>query len=106
MSKDTYMTPLVQILLQLRERGYICDFELTAAGLFCKKCNDVFMPGDLIIEKVYRFEGDSNPDDMAVLFGVRANNGTKGVIIDAYGTYDNEQLGNFLRKVKIEEVKD
>lgn len=100
------MTPLVEILHQLRERSYTCDFELTAAGLYCKKCNEVFKSDDLIIERVYRFEGDSNPDDMAVLYGVKAGNGMKGVIIDAYGTYDNNELGEFLRKVKVEEVKE
>ncbi|MDQ3022085.1 MAG: hypothetical protein M3R36_16160 [Bacteroidota bacterium] len=106
MSKDTYMTPLVQILPQLRQKGYICDFELTDKGLFCKKCNEIFQPEDLIIERVYRFEGDSNPDDMAVLYGVKAFNGAMGIIIDAYGTYDNDELGDFLRSVKIDEVKD
>ncbi|MEO8209087.1 MAG: phosphoribosylpyrophosphate synthetase [bacterium] len=106
MSKDTYMTPLVQILPQLRDRGYTCDFELTEDGLFCKETNEVFQPEDLIIERVYRFEGDSNPDDMAVLYGVKAFNGVMGVIIDAYGTYDNDELGDFLRYVKVIEIKD
>lgn len=106
MSKDTYMTPLVQILPQLRERGYICDFELIDYKLFCRKCDKYFAPDELVIERVYRFEGNSNPDDMAVLYGVRANNGMKGVIIDAYGTYDDDELGDFLRNVKVEEVKE
>ena len=106
MAKDTYMTPLVEILSQLRERGYNCDFELRSNGLFCKQCNVVFKPEDLIIEKVYRFEGNSNPDDMAVLYGIRAGNGMKGVVIDAYGTYDDEELGDFLRNVRVEEVRD
>lgn len=106
MSKDTYMTPLVQILPQLRERGYTCDFELIDDKLFCRKCDKYFTSDELVIERVYRFEGNSNPDDMAVLYGVRASNGMKGVIIDAYGTYDDDELGDFLRYVKVNEIQD
>jgi hypothetical protein len=106
MTKENYMTTLVQILHEVREKGYVCDFELTVAGLFCKKCNEVFKPEDLVIERVYRFEGDSSADDMAVLYGVKASNGMKGVLIDAYGTYDNEELTDFLKNVRVEEVND
>ncbi len=106
MTNENYMTPLVQILQQLRHKGYTCDFELTDKGLFCKDCDAVFRPEDLVIERVFRFEGDSNPDDMAVLYGVRSGSGMKGVIIDAYGTYVNNKLAAFLNGVRVEETKD
>ncbi len=106
MTDENYMTPLVEILREIREKGYICDFELTDGRLFCKQCKEAFRAEDLIIERVYRFEGDSSPDDMAVLYGVKAGNGMKGVLIDAYGTYDNEELREFLKNVKVEEIRD
>lgn len=100
------MTPLVKILLQLSKRGYDADFLLTEEGILSKKTNEVFKPEDLVIEKVYRFEGDSNPDDMAVMYGVRSYSGTRGVLIDAYGMYQNADLTNFLKHVKIDEIAD
>ncbi|HMS64623.1 MAG TPA: hypothetical protein PKD83_05140 [Ignavibacteria bacterium] len=101
MSDENYMAPLVKILHQLKEKGYTADFLLTNEGILSKTTNEVFKPEDLIIEKVYRFEGNSNPDDMAVMYAINAGSGTKGVIIDAYGTYENENLTEFLKNVKI-----
>jgi hypothetical protein len=106
MPEENCMTTMVQILPQLKSKGYTCDFELKEGQLFCKGTNELFNPEDVVIERVYRFEGDSNPDDMAVLYGVRTVSGTKGTLIDAYGTYDDADLGNFLRHVKVEEIKD
>ena len=69
-----------------------------------KQTNEIFQPSELVIEIFYRFEGNSNPDDMAVMYAILANTGTKGIIIDAYGTYENNELGDFLRSVKVKEV--
>lgn len=100
------MSTLSQVIPALREKGYISDFELIEGGMLSKQTNEIFQPTDLIIERVYRFEGDSNPDDMSVLYGVKAMSGTMGIIIDAYGTYDNDELGDFLRNVRVEEITD
>ncbi len=100
------MSTLSQVIPALREKGYINDFELIEGGMLSKQTNEIFQPSELIIERAYRFEGDSNPDDMSVLYGIRSISGTKGIVIDAYGTYDNDELGDFLRNVKIEEVTD
>jgi len=106
MAEENYMTPLVEILEELRGKGYTADFLLIKEGLLSKNTNEVFKPQDLIIERVYRFEGDSNPDDMAVMYGIKGLNGVKGVVIDAYGTYENEELANFLKDVKLDELID
>jgi len=106
MSDKNYMTTLVEIIPQLKERGYVNDFELIDGGMLSKQTNEIFQPEDLVIERVYRFEGNSNPDDMAVLYGISASGGTKGMLIDAYGTYDNDELGDFLRSVKVNVIKD
>jgi len=103
MSEESYMTPLVKILSQLRDKGYTADFLLTEEGLLSKNTNEVFKPYDLVIERVYRFEGNSNPDDMAVMYGIISRSGTKGVVIDAYGTYEDDDLTNFLKDVKLDE---
>jgi hypothetical protein len=106
MADDNIMTTLVEILPQLKSKGYICNFELKDGKLFCRETNEMFNPEDIVIERVYRFEGDSNPDDMAVLYGIKAKSGSKGTLIDAYGTYDDADLSEFLKDVKVEEIKD
>ena len=53
--------------------------------------------------EVYRFEGMSDPDDNAVVYALEAADGTKGVIVDAYGTYAQNldfELAEKLRRAK------
>jgi hypothetical protein len=102
MSDKNYMTTLSQMIPKLREKGYINDFEMIEGGMLLKQTNEAFLPEELVIERVYRFEGNSSPDDEAVLYGVKASNGLKGIIIDAYGADDDDDLAGFLRKVKTE----
>ena len=40
--------------------------------MLCKDTNSSFGPDELTIEKIFRFEGESNPDDMSVLYGISA----------------------------------
>jgi hypothetical protein len=101
MPNQNYMLTLSQVIPKVREKGYANDFELTEEGMFSKQTDEIFQPFELVIERVYRFEGDSNPDDMSILFCLRSVNGTKGIIIDAYGTYVNNELGDFIRKVSV-----
>lgn len=39
------------------------------------------------IHDFYRFEGASDPDDMSVIYAVETDDGTRGTLIDAFGTY-------------------
>ncbi|RPI15798.1 MAG: hypothetical protein EHM58_13360 [Ignavibacteriae bacterium] len=95
------MKTLSEMIELLHHKGYIHDMEITEHGLKSKDTDELFKPEELIIEKVYRFEGDSDPADMAVLYGITSNSGTKGTLIDAFGTYQNPRIGEFLKKVRI-----
>lgn len=95
------MNSLSEMLDYLHHKGYIYDMEITKDGLFNKDTNEVFKPEDLIIEKVYRFEGESDPADMSVLYGISAKSGTKGTLVDAFGTYQDPFIGDFLKDVQI-----
>lgn len=99
------MTTLSEAMNHLYKKGYKCTFEMRVKGFTCRETNEVFKPENLIIKEVFRFEGESNPDDMAVLYAIESSDGTKGLFIDAYGTYSNnegEALADFMKKVKIE----
>jgi hypothetical protein len=100
---ENYMKTLSQVLQEQKENGYEKDFEWIDNKLVSTETNEAFKPDDLTIEKVFRFEGESDPGDMSVLYSIRAKSGTKGTLIDAYGTYDNTKLSEFLKDVIIEE---
>ena len=60
-------------------------------------------PDVLTIIEHHRFEGVSDPDDMSVVYGIEANDGTRGVLVDAYGVYADPRVSELLKSVKVRE---
>lgn len=67
----------------LKSRGYIMDFNLKENCIICQ--GDKFNPEDFEITEVYRFEGNSDPADEAVVYAIESHNGLKGVLVNGYG---------------------
>jgi hypothetical protein len=44
-----------------------------------------FGPDQVLIRKWHRFEGVSDPDDMAIVYALESVNGTRGTLVDAFG---------------------
>lgn len=93
------MKTVVEVINRLREKHYIHDFEVSHQKLICKDTSECFGAHEVNIDKTFRFEGDSSPDDMSVIFALTTNSGTKGILIDAYGTYSNADVSEFIKKI-------
>lgn len=93
-----YASP-VQAINDLKERGYTTDFNLREN---CIVCNDQqFNPDEFEIKEVYRFEGNSDPADEAIVLGIESAGGTRGVLVNGYG-YSSEPMGEAIeRKLKM-----
>lgn len=77
---------LVQRLHELRDDGYTSSFSISPGGVRCDACQHVHDPGAVTVERLHRFEGESDPDDMAILLALRcASCGRAGVLVAAYG---------------------
>ena len=83
----------------LRERGYTKDFNLKENCIVCHE--NKFNPEDFEIEEVYRFEGNSDPADEAVVYGIVSKNGLKGVLVNGYGPSADAMSGEMARKLNI-----
>lgn len=59
-----------------------------------------FGPEQVRIVDHYRFEGESNPDDMSILYAVETTTGLKGTISNSYGPYADENVDTFLKQVE------
>lgn len=84
---------LVDATSDLARRGYTANLGLEGDSIEDK--NDKIQMGadDFEIDEFYRFEGESNPSDMSIVYAISSpKNNLKGVLINAYGTYaeDNE----------------
>ena len=76
---------VVEEIAALRDRGYNADYSVTTDGRL--RClNGHIHPSIAVIESTARFEGASNPDDQAIVFGIRcATCDLRGVLVAAYG---------------------
>ncbi|QKG53864.1 hypothetical protein [Hymenobacter sp. BRD67] len=96
------MTSLVTVEKKLNSQGYTHDFTVRG-GRLCTMDDDsarTYSPEETTIIDYFRFEGESNPDDMAILYAVETSDGTKGTISSAYGTYANEDVDKFILHVE------
>ena len=84
----------------LRKSGYTTDFKvedgvLKATGSEGKS----YQAEQVKIVNYFRFEGTSDPGDMTILYAIEAEDGAKGMLVDAYGTYANPDIDAFLQHV-------
>lgn len=106
MKTPSELNTLSETMNKLKEEGFTEEFEIKD-GSFTNRNSEKFNPEDLTIIKVHRFEGVSNPDDMSVLYVIKSKSGQKGVFVDAFGLYadqDGQKAAELLKKIKI--VKD
>lgn len=79
----------------LKKRGYTMDFNLDENCIVCHE--DKFNPEDFEITEIYRFEGNSDPADEAVVYAIESNKGHKGVLVNGYGP-SSENMGAEMAK--------
>lgn len=85
-------------LNQLAMEGYTEDFSAGSHGVQCKHCAGNHTSEGAVVEKIYRFEGASNPDDQAIVLGLRCRVcAAKGVLVTGYGpSTDPDQVALIL----------
>ncbi|MGK7389924.1 MAG: phosphoribosylpyrophosphate synthetase [Candidatus Cyclobacteriaceae bacterium M2_1C_046] len=95
------LKPLSEVMKDLKEEGFEKDFAFKNERLFILDQEDKnYDPKALEIEKEYRFEGDSDPGMMTILYALKTNDGVKGTISNAYGANTDQDLAAFMRQVK------
>lgn len=94
---------LAEAVEGLRRRGFTANFELLNKRFRAVDSGQTFTADQLTIVEHHRFEGVSDPDDMAVLYAIEANDGTRGTIADAFGPQADPDLGAFLKNVQMHE---
>lgn len=85
-------------LIQL---GYTFDFNIQEECLVCRQNNMVLSPDDFHIDKVYRFEGDADPDYQSILFAISSEKfGVKGTLVNGYGISAEEMPSKLIEKLR------
>ena len=94
------MQTLSQCMNSLKEHGFNEEFIVTEKGLTSKEDQKSYSPDEVQIVDFYRFEGESNPSDSAILYAIETNDGSKGILVDAYGVYADDIVTNFIGAVE------
>lgn len=94
------MSTMTSILEELETNGYTVQFKATDSGLLSLASKKVYKPHEVRINHYFRFEGESNPDDSAIVYALETKNGELGTLIDSYGAFPDTEVSQFILKVK------
>ncbi len=81
----------------LKVRGYRVDFSLTENCIICNE--EKFRPEDFEIVETYRFEGESDPADEAVIYAIESKTGLKGILVNGFGIYADTMNADMAKKL-------
>ncbi len=101
MQDKVELTSMVRVIEKARKEGYTLDFRVSEDEFLCSMDGKLrFTPDQVRIVNFYRFEGETYPADMAILYVIEAKTGEKGTISDAYGPYADDKVENFMKQVE------
>ena len=96
----TVMPTLSETLRDLKAKGYTEDFNLKDDCIDCSNGNLRISPSDFHIDQYFRFEGNTDPGDGAILYAISSEKyGVKGVLVNAYGIYADPLTDEMVAKL-------
>jgi hypothetical protein len=98
---ESYDT-LTEAINALKEQGYTEDFNLLHNCLECGQGK--LKPGEFKVDKFFRFEGSTDPDDQSILYAISSDKyKIKGILVNAYGVYSDDATDELIEALKIRE---
>ena len=95
------METLSSAVEQLVAEGFTANFGVVGGRLRAYDTGRTFAAHEVVIREYERFEGVSDPDDMAIVYAIESLDGTRGLLTDAFGVYSSPTVSAFLQHVPI-----
>ncbi|MBF2709264.1 hypothetical protein [Flavobacterium soyangense] len=83
-----------EALEELNKKGFIHDFNLQDENI-------IKNPHQYQIIHIYRYEGNTDPGDEAVVYGIKSNSGEKGVYVAGFSANSENKTAQILEKISI-----
>ncbi|MBC3539387.1 hypothetical protein ACFSC6_17850 [Rufibacter sediminis] len=92
---------LINVEARLKKEGYTQDFRVSEDNRLQTLTGDkTYSVEEVQIVDFFRFEGETNPDDMSILYAIECTDGTRGTISNSYGPYADQNIDAFLKEVE------
>ena len=89
------METLSSTIVRLTGRGFTAHFGVVGNRLRAFESGETFGAHEVIIRGYDRFEGVSDPDDMAIVYAIESQNGIRGSLVDAFGVYSDSRAPQY-----------
>src|SRR4051812_30805113 len=97
MERKSHYGTVTEALENFRQQGFTLDFNLKEDRLISGL--DAYHADDFDIVDLYRYEGNSDPADEAVVYAITSKDGKKGVLVTGYGTSAEGASAAILKKL-------
>jgi hypothetical protein len=97
MDREHFYGTVVDAISSFRKLGYTLDFNLDENCIICAQGK--FEDEEFEIDAFYRYEGDTDPADSAMVYAISSNAGHKGILVTGYGVYDDPKSEILIRKL-------
>lgn len=96
MATDRSPDTVTEAIQMLQSEGYSNNFRIVNSKLVCDQ-QEFCHVGDVVVERVFRFEGASDPGDEMIVFGLRdPETGQSGIIASAFGIHADPEVFDHL----------
>ena len=96
MKKTYHYATVIEALKLLKEKGYEYDYNINEHEI-------VNNPDGFIIDEIYRYEGNTNPDDESMVYGIKSHKGQKGVYVSGFAANSISDAARILIDITIKD---
>ena len=98
--EKTPLKTLASCMNTLHNDGFKENFMIKEGALHALDTGNNYAPSEVKILNFYRFEGESDPADSAILYAMETKDGIRGLLSDAYGPYADAKVSKFITEVE------
>lgn len=89
---------ITEAINAFKKDGFEIDFNLEQNCISCHEGK--FQAEDFEIVKIYRYEGDTDPADEAIVYAIESKNGLKGILVAGFGASSDSASSSILSKLQ------
>lgn len=94
MKKMYHYATVIEALKILKDKGHDYDYNINEKEI-------IDNPDGFEIIEIYRYEGDSNPDDESMVYGIKSSSGKKGVYVSGFAANSFSEAARILIDITI-----